>query len=97
MKCSIHRLAAQDLLDAARFYRQEAGAAVALRFVAEFERVARLLQTEPGIGTPTSDGRQTFPLVGFPYSVIDRHTGDQLRILVVRNQRRDPALGESRR
>ena len=70
MKPSIHRLAEQDLRDAAGFYRREAGAGVALRFLAEFERIVDLLVSEPGIGTPTAGGRQAFPLAGFPYSVI---------------------------
>ena len=96
MKRSIHRLAEQDLRDAAGFYRREAGAGVAMRFLAEFERVVDLLASEPGIGTPTADGRQAFPLVGFPYSVIYRHLVDEIRILVVRHQRRDPRFGSPR-
>lgn len=42
------------------------------------------------------DGRQAFPLVGFPYSVIYRHMAGEIRILVVRYQRRDPSFGSSR-
>jgi plasmid stabilization system protein ParE len=95
--CSIHRLASEDLREAARFYRQEAGAALARRFMNEFERVARLLEEFPGIGMPTGDGRQSFPLVDFPYTVIYRHDGTEIRILVVRHQSRDPEFGESRR
>lgn len=96
MKRSIHRLAEQDLREAADFYRREAGVGVALRFLGEFERVAALLDLQPGIGTPMPDGRQAFPLVGFPYSVIYRHMADEIRILVVRHQRRDPGFGCSR-
>ncbi|MCB1983097.1 MAG: type II toxin-antitoxin system RelE/ParE family toxin [Rhodoferax sp.] len=96
MKPSIHRLAEQDLRDAAGFYRREAGAGVALRFLAEFERIVDLLVSEPGIGTPTAGGRQAFPLAGFPYSVIYRQLGDEIRVLVVRHQRRDPGFGDSR-
>jgi plasmid stabilization system protein ParE len=93
---SIHRFASEDLLEAARTYKQEAGTGLARRFLKEFERVAKLLEEFPGIGTPTSDGRQSFPLVGFPYTIIYRHIGDEIRILVVRHQSRDPAFGESR-
>jgi plasmid stabilization system protein ParE len=96
VKPSIHRLAEQDLRDAAGFYRREAGAGVALRFLAEFERIVDLLVSEPGIGTPTAGGRQAFPLAGFPYSVIYRQLGDEIRVLVVRHQRRDPGFGDSR-
>jgi plasmid stabilization system protein ParE len=94
---SIHRFASEDLAEAVRFYRTEAGVGLARRFLAEFERVAVLLQQHPGLGTPTSDGRQVHPLTDFPYSVIYRREDTTLRILVVRHQSRDPEYGEGRR
>lgn len=97
MTRSIHRFASEDLREAARFYKQEAGASLARRFMNEFERVTRLLEEFPGIGTPTGDGRQSFPLVDFPYTVIYRHEGAEIRILVVRHQSRDAEFGKSRR
>ena len=97
MTRSIHRFAADDLTEAARFYKKEGGAALARRFLVEFERVAKLLEEFPGIGTPTSDGRQSFPIVDFPYSVVYRFSSEGLRVLVVRHQHRDPEYGESRR
>lgn len=97
MTRSLHRGAAEDLREAARFYRQEAGLGVARRFLDEFERVVTLLEGFPGIGTPTADGRQAFPLTGFPYTVIYRHLGPEVRVLVVRHQSRDPDHGEQRR
>ena len=97
MTRSIHRFAAEDLTDAVRFYKTEAGAGLARRFLAEFERVAKLLEQHPGLGTPTSDGRQSHPLTDFPYSIIYRPEGDVIRILVVRHQNRDPEYGEGRR
>ena len=97
MKRSIHRFAADYLADAVRFYRREAGVAVASRFLNEFERVVRLLENYSGIGTPGGDGRQFFPLVGFPYNIIYRAEVQEIRILVARHQSRDPEYGESRR
>ena len=97
MNRSIHRLASEDLAQAVRFYRNEAGIGLARRFLAEFERVANLLQEHPGLGTPTSDGRQVHPLTDFPYAVIYRCEDSALRILVVRHQSRDPGYGKSRR
>lgn len=60
MSRSIHRLAAVDLAETARFYRTEAGVGLARRFLAEFERVARLLEKHPGLGSRLSDGRPKF-------------------------------------
>ena len=97
MSRSIHRFAAQDLAEAVRFYKNEAGMGVARAFLNEFERVVKLLEEFPDIGTPTADGRRSFPLVDFPYSVIYRAEDASIRILVVRHQNRDPEHGESRR
>ena len=96
MNPSIHRDAERDLGDAARYYKTEAGAAVANRFLDEFERVADLLEANPGFGTPTTTGRRVYPLRGFPYSVIYRLVGGDLRVLVVRHQSRDPKFGGER-
>ncbi|MCY7315417.1 MAG: type II toxin-antitoxin system RelE/ParE family toxin [Rubrivivax sp.] len=93
---SIHRLASDDLAEAVRFYRYEAGAGVAQRSLAEFERVAKLLEQHAGSGTPTADGRKVHPLTDFPYSIIYRRDVSGLRILVVRHQRRHPEYGEGR-
>jgi len=93
---SIHRSAEADLADALRFYKREAGRGVAVRFLAEFERVARLLEENPALGSPTHEGRRSFPLSHFPYSVIYRDGGPGLRILVVRHQSRSPDHGDGR-
>jgi plasmid stabilization system protein ParE len=62
----LHRLAEQDLEGAYRFYRNNGSAKVALRFLAEFERVAELLDAHPGMGTPTHDDRRSYPLRKYP-------------------------------
>ena len=97
MTRTIHRAAEADLTEAFRFYKREAGNEVAARFLAEFERVARLLEREPGLGTPTNGGRRSYPLFHFPYSILYREGDNGIRILVVRHQHRDPVHGEWRR
>jgi len=94
---SIHRFAEEDLAEALRLYRQEAGARLARRFLVEFERVAKLLERYPGLGTPAGDGRQAHSLADFPCSGVYRADGRGVRILVVRHQNRDPEHGEGRR
>ena len=69
MTRSIHRLAAKDFTEAVDFYRSEVGTGMARRFLNNFERIAKLLEEFPGIGTPAEDGRQIFPLGDFPYSI----------------------------
>jgi plasmid stabilization system protein ParE len=93
---SLHRGAEQDLTKAFRFYRREAGNGLARRFLDEFERVIKLLEEFPDIGKPTGEDRRSFPLTGFPFSVIYRHVKAEIRVLVVRHQNRDPAHGEQR-
>lgn len=46
MSFTLHRGAERDLTEAFRFYKREAGTQVAGRFLAEFERVAELLDRE---------------------------------------------------
>ncbi|MBB4843091.1 plasmid stabilization system protein ParE [Paucibacter oligotrophus] len=96
MSRTIHRLAAEDLAQALRFYKTEAGAGLARRFLAEFERVVKLLEQYPGLGTPTNEGRQAHPLTDFPYSILYKAEGGEIRILVVRHQNRDPEYGAGR-
>jgi plasmid stabilization system protein ParE len=86
---TIHREAEADVAEAVRHYKSEAGVGVARRFLAEFERVARLLEDNPRLGTPSDSGRRSFPM-----AVFSVETG--LRILVVRHQRRDSNVGAER-
>jgi plasmid stabilization system protein ParE len=94
---SLHPSAEQDIADALDFYTEQAGLLVAQRFLDEFERVAKLLVTHPGFGTPTTNGRRVFPLRVFPYSVVYRSLETGIRIIVVRHQHRKPSYGGARR
>lgn len=92
----LHPAAERDLLEAASFYEREGSPLVAARFVAEFKRVATLLGEHPEIGSPRSSGRRGLPMNVFPYTVIYRSGADQIRILVVKHQRKRPAFGRGR-
>ena len=96
MTYSLHRGAELELLEAARFYRQEGGAKLAGRFLDQFHRVVNLLVEFPDLGTPVDEIRRVNILQDFPYSVIYRQDGAGIRILVIRSQYRDPAYGEFR-
>jgi len=93
---SLHRSAERDLTEAFRFYKAEAGRGVAGRFLKEFERVVKILEEFPDIGTPTNGERRAYPLSDFPYSIIYRSVDTGIRVLVVRHQNRDPTFGDDR-
>ncbi len=97
MRIELHAGAERDVAEAAAFYEKEGSAAVAARFLNEFERVAQLLLADPGLGTPRSRGRKGFPTRVFPFSVIYRETMSGIRILVVKHDRLRPGSGGSRR
>lgn len=87
MKRTINRFAADDLAEAVRFYKREAGVGLARRFLSEFERVVSLLEQHPGLGKPTNDGRRTHPLndatvrdahIKLVQSTLERYSGLEL-------------------
>jgi|694.fasta_scaffold115172_3 plasmid stabilization system protein ParE len=61
MSYSLHPGAQSDVAEVLDFYRERAGAAVAGRFLDEFERVVALLVRQPAFGTPTSRGPEAIP------------------------------------
>lgn len=67
-----------------------------MRFLEEFERVAELLDTHPGIGTPNQAGIRVFPFHRYPYWVIYRPIESGIRVLAVRHERQKPEYGASR-
>jgi plasmid stabilization system protein ParE len=97
MTYSLHPGAEQDVASAMDFYSEQAGPAVAARFLDEFERVAKLLVEYPGLGMPTTRGRRIFPLKVFPYSIVYRNLEGGIRILIVRHQHRRPGYAGGRR
>ena len=97
MNYTLHPGAELDVDEACSRYRKYASGLVAVRFLDEFDRVARLLADQPGLGTTAGGGRSSFPLQRFPYSIIFKATGTGIRVLVLRHQHRDPGYGEARR
>jgi toxin ParE1/3/4 len=78
-------------------FRPWAGAALAKAFLAQFERVALLLEQRPELGTPATGQRRIFPFRRFPYSIIYRAAPEGLRILVVGHQHRRPNYWRDRK
>ena len=96
MNYFLHPRAEQELADAAAFYEERAGVALARIFLSEFERVVTLLMQNPNLGTPASGPFRIHPLRRFPYSVVYRSANEGLRILVVAHQHRRPSYWRGR-
>ena len=75
MNHTLHPGAELGVDEACRRYRKNASGLVVVRFLDEFDRVARLLVDQPGLGPPAGGKRSTFPLQRFPYSFIFKATG----------------------
>jgi len=96
MKVVLHPGAEHDLQVAATFYEGEGSPALAARFVAEFKRVAELIRSHPQVGSPRANGRRGVSMSVFPYTVIYRSSETEVRILVVKHDRRRPGFGSRR-
>ena len=97
MTYSVHPGAERDLAEASDFYVKQAGKVVAHRFLAEFERVALLLDRNPEAGAEIRTNRRKFHLAVFPYTVVYRKLEAGIQVLVVRHQSRRPNYGMGRR
>jgi len=58
MRYWLHPEAREDLREAAEFYRERAGNALAMSPLEEFERAAALLQLHPGLGPIWRHGKR---------------------------------------
>lgn len=96
MKVHLHPAAEQDIHEAAAFYEREGSPVVAARFVAEFKRLVALLLQHPDIGLLRSNGRRGFAMSVFPYTVVYRVFGEEIRILVVKHDSKRPGFGGRR-
>ena len=96
MKITLHPDAEQDIQDAAEFYEREGSPVLAARFVAEFKRLLNLLIEQPGIGSPRAKGKRGFSMSVFPYTVIYRAGAEEIKVLVVKHDRKRPGHGGAR-
>jgi toxin ParE1/3/4 len=96
MKVTLHPGAEKDIEEAAAFYERQGSAMLAARFIAEFKRLSALLIEHPDIGSTRPKNRRGFSMSIFPYTLIYRASADEIRILVVKHDRKRAGFGGSR-
>ncbi len=96
MKVTLHPGAENDIQEAAAFYERQGSAVLAARFIAEFKKLASLFIENPNIGSPRPKGRRGFSMGIFSYTVIYRASAAEIRVLVVKHDRKHPGYGVAR-
>lgn len=96
MSFSLTQEAERELEEAFAYYMEHGSKKVAERFLDEFTRAARLIDSNPGLGTPTLNGRRIFPIRRYPYSLVYRSDSEGARIGAVAHQKRKPSYWQGR-
>lgn len=96
MKVVYHTLVQKDLDDAWRYY-ESASEGLGDQFFAEFLSVIAGIQRNPKHWPPAAKGRRAALFSRFPYKLLYRVEIEQVKVLVVRHQKRHPAFGDKRR
>lgn len=85
-----------DLQEAVSWYESRAGRSVAGQLVAEFERLCTLVAHYPAAGRPTENGWRLLAFRTFPYKLVFRAAGADIRVLAVAHDRRHPGAWQQR-
>ena len=93
----LHPEAQEDLREAAEFYRKQAGTALSLSWLAEFEHSVGLLLQYPRLGAIWRHGKRRLVTRRFPFSVIYTVVADEVRILAVAHHTRRPGYWRGRK
>jgi toxin ParE1/3/4 len=96
MRVTLHPGAEKDIQEAAEFYEREGSPGLAAKFIREFKRLTALIATHPDIGVPRASGLRSFSMNVFPYTVIYRALGDEIKVLVVKHDKKRPGYGAAR-
>ena len=94
---SLHPEAESDLREAAEYYRDRTGTALAQVFFAEFEHSAHLLLQHPLLGALWLHGKRRLVMKHFPYAVIYTVVAQEIRVLAVAHQSRRPGYWRMRK
>ncbi|MGH8646592.1 MAG: type II toxin-antitoxin system RelE/ParE family toxin [Gammaproteobacteria bacterium] len=89
--------AREDLLEAAQFYQAYASTEFVQALFTEFERSVNLLLQYPALGSLWRSGRRRLLMRRFPYSLIYRIAGEEIRVLAVAHHSRRPGYWRGRK
>jgi toxin ParE1/3/4 len=92
----LHPEAEREIEEAAEFYERQGSPRVATKFIAEFKRMVALIAQHPHIGAPRQAGCRGLRMKVFPYTVVYRVTAEEVKVLVVKHDRKRPGYGSSR-
>lgn len=94
---SLSEEAQADADSAIDWYIGEGAFIAADDFINEIERALNLLKQFPAIGESGARKARSFPLHGFPYSLIYRLQGNIIRVIAVAHHSRRPGYWAARR
>jgi toxin ParE1/3/4 len=90
MRIKLHPAARRELHLALDWYLAEAGPSIAARFVDEFEHLKTLIQQSPEIGVPGKGGSRRMIFRHFPYTLVYRLHGEEIQLVALAHQSRQP-------
>ncbi len=89
MKVRFHRLAKAELQDGVRFYEDKA-AGLGVAFLDQVEEAIQRICAHPESAPVTVDTLRKLVLPTFPYNIIYRQVPNEIQILALAHQRREP-------
>ncbi len=96
MSYTLHPEAEAELMAAAIYLAEHVSKKVANAHLKEFERVANIVDLNPGLGTPEDDGYRTYPFAKFKYSLVYVEEPEGVLILAVAPHLREPGYWKAR-
>lgn len=90
------KAAQQELTDAVEWYLEDGGPVPAELFEWAVSRAVNVLVQMPRLGTPAYRGVRTWPLKGFPYTLVYRPEPDGITVIAVAHQSRAPGYWRGR-
>jgi toxin ParE1/3/4 len=82
--------ARDELLHAAQWYLEDGGSVVAERYEWAVKRALELLERMPKIGRPAYPEVRVWALKRFPYTLVYRVQGEEITVVAVAHQSREP-------